>query len=146
MLPEKGPFPLEDQWGMKVAIVSLRRSLDKGIYKDTVQYDTARRIRSSFSNCWGASINTMLEGVMAKERSKTYVTKCPTYALWFERFNKGLHSRMGDDRWPDMVICSDLMKEIMAIVNADFIDVESTLRKRYLARSSLFLLADTSGL
>ena len=145
LLPEMGPFPLDDLWGMRVAIVTLRRSLDKGVYKETVQYDTTRRIRSSFSNCWGASINTMLEGVMAKERSKIYVTKCPTYALWFERFNKGLHSRMGDDRRPDMAICSELMKEIMSIVNADYVDAESDLRKRYLARAGLFFIGGYFG-
>lgn len=145
LLPEMGPFPLEDQWGMKVAVVTLRRSLDKGIYKETVQYDTARRVRSAYSNAWGSSINTMREGVMAKDRAKTFVTKCPTYGLWYERFNKGLHSRMGDDRRPDMAICSDLMKEIMDIVNADYVDAESPLRKRYLARAGMFFIGGYFG-
>jgi hypothetical protein len=104
MLPEMGPFPLGDTWGMGIALVLLERTKDKGKYADTLQFQTARRLRSVYSNLWGASIHSMTSGVMARDTIKTYVTKCPTYCVWFERFIKGMHSRMGDDRRPDAAI------------------------------------------
>jgi len=42
-LPEMGPFPLMDTFGIGTAIVMLRRSLDPGTYGDTIQYDTLRK-------------------------------------------------------------------------------------------------------
>jgi hypothetical protein len=113
MLPDMGPFPLKDIWGMGIAVVTLRRSLDPGKNGDNVQFSTARRLRSVYSNLWGSSVHSMTKGVMAKDTTKTYLTKCPTYCLWFERFIKGMHSHMGDDSRPDAAISVDLMKSLM---------------------------------
>jgi hypothetical protein len=38
--PVMGPWPLEDNLGMKVAMALLDRSLDQGKYEETVQWDT----------------------------------------------------------------------------------------------------------
>ena len=97
-LPNMGPFSLRDEWGMGVAMTILERSLDKGKYKDTVQFTTARKFRSAFSNCWNSSIEINNHSVMAKDTAKVHVTDCPTYTLWFERYMKGLHNQMCDDR------------------------------------------------
>jgi hypothetical protein len=48
--PPMGPFSLEDVHGMKSAIDVLDRSLDKGAYEDTVQWDTFRRSMSAITN------------------------------------------------------------------------------------------------
>jgi hypothetical protein len=95
-LPPMGPHELNDNWGMGLAIMMLRKSLDKGLYGPTVQFQTARRLRSAYSNLWGASKHALTLGVLAKDTTKIYVTKCPGYCLWFERFVRGMHSRMGD--------------------------------------------------
>jgi len=42
-LPEMGPFPLMDTFGIGTALVMLRRSLDPGKYGDIIQYDTLRK-------------------------------------------------------------------------------------------------------
>ena len=119
LLPDMGPFPLKDIWGMGIAAITLQRSLDPGRNGDNIQFSTARRLRSVYSNVWGASLHSMTKGVMAKDTTKTYVTKCPTYCLWFERFVKGMYSRMGDDSRPDAAIQVELMKRIMDRVNID---------------------------
>ena len=49
-LPEMGPFPLMDTFGIGPAIVMLRRSLDAGRYGENIQYDTLRKYCSTFSN------------------------------------------------------------------------------------------------
>jgi hypothetical protein len=38
--PPMGPFPLEDVFGMKIAVAVLDRSLDPGLYKENVQWDS----------------------------------------------------------------------------------------------------------
>ncbi|CAJ1960068.1 unnamed protein product [Cylindrotheca closterium] len=51
--PVMGPFPLEDTFGMAIAACLLRRSLDPGRNENTIQFATARRFRSAFSNAVG---------------------------------------------------------------------------------------------
>ena len=84
LLPAMGPHAIEDSWGMGLAVGLLRKSLDKGIHGPTVQFQTARRLRSAYSNVWGASQHALTLGVLAKENTKIYVTSCPGYCLWFE--------------------------------------------------------------
>jgi len=50
--------------------------------------------------------------VMAKETRKLVVTTCPTYSEFFERFNKGLHKRMGDIVRPNRAISMNILLEI----------------------------------
>jgi hypothetical protein len=144
-LPDMGPFPLEDTWGMSVAVGMLYRSLDAGMYRDTLQFASTRKLRSAFSNLWGSSIHTMTRGVMAKDTIKTFVTKCPTYSLWFERFVKGMHSRMGDDRRPDAAISTEVMHALMKRINIDFIEAERDFDEKYYARAGLLFLGAYLG-
>jgi hypothetical protein len=145
LLPDMGPFPLEDIWGMGVAVVTLQRSLDPGRTGDNVQFNTVRRLRSVYSNVWGSSIHSMTKGVMAKDTMKTFVTKCPTYCLWFERFVKGMHSRMGDDTRPDVAISVELMKALMNATNLDFLEAASSEEKRFIARAGLLFMSAFLG-
>ena len=83
LFPAMGPFPLEDTQGMGIAVCMLERSLDKGRYRNTLQFETVRKLRSAFSNIWHASRQTLTTSVMARDLKKTYVTSCPIYGLWF---------------------------------------------------------------
>ena len=87
----------------------------------------------------------MTVGVMARDRIKTYVTKCPTYTLWFERFAKGMHSRMGDDRRPDAAISIKLMKALDAKVDQDYLNSEEDVEARYITRAGLFFMGSFLG-
>ena len=144
-MPSMGPHELNDSWGMTLAISLLRKSLDKGIYGPTVQFETARRLRSAYSNLWGASRHALTLGVLAKDTTKIFVTKCPGYCLWFERFVRGMHSRMGDIRKPDAAISSLVMHAVMDRVDSDFVDTDSENERRYLGRCGLFFLSGYLG-
>jgi hypothetical protein len=48
--PERGPYPNEDWFGMKIACLLLLRSLDPGFNAGTNQYETIRGLRSHYSN------------------------------------------------------------------------------------------------
>ncbi|KAL7561473.1 hypothetical protein ACA910_010987 [Epithemia clementina (nom. ined.)] len=63
----RGPFPLCDSMGMIPAIVSLQQSLDPGKNSRTIQWDTMRVIRSTYSNYllttpYGAGGTTLTNG------------------------------------------------------------------------------------
>ena len=144
-LPPMGPHPLQDEWGMGIAAIILVRSMDKGRYKDTLQFNSTRRTRSAFSNLWGASVHTMTMGVMARDTTKLYVTNCPSYSLWFERFMSGMHSRMGDEVHQDAAITKLLMHAIMDQVENDYLEAIGEPVKKVIARAGLFFMSAFLG-
>ena len=145
ILPDMGPHDVTDNWGMGIAVVLLGKTLDKGNYGPNVQFETARKLRSAYSSAWGASRHALTLGVLARDTMKIFVTRCPGYSLWFERFIRGMHSRMGDDRRPDAAISSEVMHEVMKRVEMDYIDADDECERRYLARAGLFFLAAYLG-
>ena len=145
LLPNMGPHPVEDEWGVGIACCILRKTLQPGLYGPNVQFETARKLRSAYSNIWGASIHTMTMGIMARDTAKTFLTKCPTYCLWFERFMRGMHARMGDDRRPDTAISLKVMHALMNRVEEDFLESSDAGSKRYLARCGLFFTSAYLG-
>ena len=68
--PRMGPFPLEETYGMKIACVTLLKSLAPGKWENTVQYATVRKMRSIFSNLYHASYHGESMSVMAYETQK----------------------------------------------------------------------------
>jgi hypothetical protein len=111
--PAIGPFPLEDTFGMKVACVLLQRSAN-------IQFATARKIRSTYSNVFHSSCQVGRVSVMAYEISKTCETHCPRYRYWFERFMLGCHKRMGDMVVSDYAISVEIFQEMLAGLEEDF--------------------------
>jgi len=121
MFPEMGPLPLEDTVGMGIAVCVLRRSLDPGRNEDTVQFSSASQAKTAFSNMWRASLEGMgRESVMARDRTKMFLTTCPTTGDWFERFALGMHKRMGDNVKQDEAISMPTMLELMKIFEQDY--------------------------
>ena len=96
MLSMMGPFPVGDPQGMWIAVCMLQRLLGKSRYQPTLQFESVRKMSSAYSNVWHASRNALTTSVMARDVRKTYVTSCPFYSVWFERFIVGMHKRMGD--------------------------------------------------
>ena len=50
MLPMRGPLPVGYPQGMEITVCMLRRSLGKDKYQPTLQYQTVRKMRSTYSN------------------------------------------------------------------------------------------------
>ncbi len=126
-LPAKGPFASRDEFGMSVAAATLSRSLDPGKNAEYIQFNTARRIRSAYSNCWNSSVNTLDTGVMQDGQAKLMVTSCPVYHYWYTRMMKGMHERMGDLVVQDLAISRELQE---ALMNSLEKKIESSSRGR----------------
>jgi hypothetical protein len=110
--PPMGPFPLEDECGMKAAIAMSDRSLDPGRYADHVQYGTFRKVRSTITNIIQAGVGGLEDSVGAYQRNKIWMTKAATQKCWFSRFLEGLHKSVGEIRMPDKILT---IEEVHAI-------------------------------
>lgn len=110
---EPGPLPPHDHCGFLVAILTVYDSLQPGLYSDThKQWDTVRKIRTSFSNQWrsAASANSFhlaLTDDSGKERKR--LDDDPCSSLWFSRWAIGCKRRMGQDWRPDQAVSAHLM-------------------------------------
>jgi len=122
LFPPMGPFPLEDSFGMGAAVVILQVSLKPGKYDRHVQFGTIRKFRSAFSNVYHASAQGHEATVLAKDTKKLMVTKCPTYGVWFEKFMKGCHKRMGEIVRPDRALSTTILLEILRLLNVEWIE------------------------
>jgi hypothetical protein len=112
--------PVEDIFGMEPAVIMLRRSLDPGRNQDTIQFSTARKVRSVHSNYTHANFGHCDETVMALDDKKMHTTTAVTYSRWFERFIKGCHSRMGDQPKPDKAIEIDVLLGVLAYCDTEY--------------------------
>jgi hypothetical protein len=138
--PPMGPFPLDDTFGMKIACVTLMKSLDPGKWENTVQYATARRMRSVFSNLFHASYQGESMSVMAYETQKMFTTPCPTYGYWYQRFNLGLHKRMGDVVRSDFAVTSQIIKALLSTLNEEWEDAASWKTRTEIAEMAFVLV------
>jgi hypothetical protein len=142
--PPMGPFPLDDTFGMKIACVTLMKSLAPGKWEATVQYATARRMRTVFSNLFHASNQGESMAVMAYEQQKRFTTPCPTYGYWYQRFNLGLHKRMGDVVRSDLAVTSEIIKALLEVLNEEWEDAISTGARAKIVEMAFVLVAGYS--
>ena len=85
---------MEGSIRMGLTVGMLFKSLDKERHQSTLQFESVRKMRFAFSNCWYASKFTLITCVMARDTRKTYVTSFPLYYIWFEMLIFGMHQRM----------------------------------------------------
>lgn len=120
--PPRGPFRVEDRSGMSLAITLLVRSLDKGHNANTIQYETMRKMRGHLSNfshtCPGATGDTFI----GEEMGSTTVSNSVSNSVWFRRFIRGCHRRMGDVWLPDRPITAIEMNKSLEIMETDWSD------------------------
>ena len=139
--PPMGPFPLNDTFGMKIACVTLMKSLAPGKWEATVQYATARRMRSVFSNLFHASYQGESMSVMAYETQKMFTTPCPTYGYWYQRFNLGIHKRMGDVVRSDFAVTADIMRALLGTLNEEWEDAATDLARTKITEMAFVLVS-----
>jgi hypothetical protein len=122
--PPRGPFPVEDAWGMRVACAILIRSLDRGRNADTIQYETMRKLRSHIANF----VHTCPGGIgarfMGEEGAAGSVSNSPTNTEWFRRFMKGCHRRMGDVWMPDRPVTIQELLKCLDLLEDDWVTFE----------------------
>ena len=51
--------------------------------------------------------------MMARDVRKKYVTSCSSYSLCFERFNFGIHKKMGDEVHQDKTVTLEVVHKLV---------------------------------
>jgi hypothetical protein len=138
--PAMGPWPLEDSLGMKVAMALLDRSLDKGIYEETVQWDTFRRTMSAVINISQACVGGLGDYVGAYERNKMFITGVLTHKFWYSRFMLGAHKRVGQIRKPDKEVTIDVIYAADRILEAEWNQATSVVHKKKVAKMGAWII------
>jgi hypothetical protein len=115
-----GPWLLEDKQGMAAAIDLLDRSLDKGTYEDTVQWDTFRHTMSAVSNISQASVGGLEDSVGAYERNRMFILGSVTHRFWFLRFMIGVHKRVGQVQKHDRILTIDIIHAADKILESNW--------------------------
>ena len=106
-----GPFPAYDHCGYEVAIQMLLYSKRPGTHtKSHLQFETVRKLRTSYSNHGRVSPHSNEESMSMGDVKGNYqrLTNDPCGSFWFYRFMKGAKSRMGQEWRPNKGLSTKL--------------------------------------
>ena len=128
--PERGPLAVHDTADMGAAVLLLKKSLNPGAYsKKILTFASTRKRRGCISSYWHGSVEGMRTSVLAKDNRKLMLTDSPTYSLWFERFVRGMHNRMGDDIRQDLEVDIKLLHHMLEKLKGK-VELSSTFNQR----------------
>ena len=118
----RGPFPVEDSFGLRTAIAMLLKSLEPGGHAKThQQFETIRKLRASYSNMYMSSKSGVgCLRTFGGETAKLSLTDLPTNSSWFERFAQGCLRRMGQDVRQDWAIPVDTIHALLRALNREW--------------------------
>jgi hypothetical protein len=139
--PAIGPYSLEDTMGMGLAVCILIRTLDPGRTEDLVQFSTARYLRSAYSSMYHASSKHQQGmAVMAQNTTKIWVTDCPSYSYWFERFMRGVHKRMGEEVRSDFALSIRVLHKMLGHLDKEWNDARTMDARKAVVEIATFLV------
>ena len=141
-LPPKGPFPVMDMQGMGLAVELLLRSImTTGKYETHVQFDTARKLRSSYSRMWGASPEGVAEGAtFSKGTGTVRLTSCPSQSDWYAQFIRGMEWRVGRISRPNLATSADVFKAIVAEIEREILEADKDSESDWIKLGALVVL------
>jgi hypothetical protein len=109
----------------------LTRSKDKGSKNAvTVQYGTARKIRSYFSNFYHTTPSGVQDVALHRALGRTTMSSSPTNGLWFRRFMEDCHRRMGDIWHPDKQLTIEALLASLLLLEDDWKRYEALQSRR----------------
>jgi hypothetical protein len=78
--------------------------------------------------------------VMAQGTAKTYVTDCPTYSYWYERFMRGVHKRMGEEVRSDYALSVQVLHQILSNLDRRWGEAVTPARRKEIVEIAFFLV------
>jgi hypothetical protein len=139
--PPMGPYSTEDTMGMGLAVCILIRTLDPGRTEDLVQFSTARYLRSAYSSMYHASARHQQGmAVMAQNTTKIWVTDCPSYSYWFERFMRGVHKRMGEEVRSDFALSVRVVHKMLGHLDGEWDGARTMVKRKEIVEIACFLV------
>jgi hypothetical protein len=103
-----------------MASTVLTRSKGKGKNAATIQYGTARKIRSYFSNFYHTTPSGVQDVALHGALGRTTMLSSPTNGLWLRRFMEGCHRHMGDIWHPDKQLTIEGLLASLSLLEDDW--------------------------
>lgn len=146
-LPLLGPYPVEDSFGMRVAIAMVLKSLEPGKYHaEYQQFETIRKLSAAYTNLYMASREGAISmRAMGGDKAKHYINACPTYSDWFGRFKQGCLRRMGQDVRQDWAITLHAMGALMQLLEREWQRSAGEMQKLAIAQGGAYALIAFCG-
>ena len=147
-MPNRGPYPQSDIWGMNIVCGILIRSLDKGKNSVNVQYETIRKLRSMYSNFVHTCADGLGASFVSDSGMSSSISNSVTNSLFFKRFMLGCHRRMGDVWKPDAPVTKDILEVCFDILEERwefFKESKDTVGKKKTALLGCMLVAGYYG-
>ena len=79
--------------------------------------------------------------MLVRDIRKTYVTSCPAYSLWFERFMMGMHKYMGDEVRQDKAVTLEVVHKTIEGLEEDFLRAKTDIIRGDLCGMEVFVLS-----
>ena len=97
-VPVLGPWLLHTHLGMDAAVMVLMCSMEKGKTGSTVKHGTARKARATLTVLWECSPSSGDDLTLSAGSIKGcfVATLCPSEGWWYQHFETGICTRMGD--------------------------------------------------
>ncbi len=129
-LPALWPYCQEDAFGMNVVGAMLMKLTKPGKHQESyTQFETMRKLRSSFSNLYHASVTSATSTItLGRDTAKSYLTTCPTQSMWFKLFTKGCLKRMGQKVNQDLAISIHLMHALQDVLETEWTQADKPQR------------------
>lgn len=108
------------------AVAILDRSQDKGVYKDTVQWDTFRQLMSAITNMSQAAVGGLQNAVGAYKRMRLWILDSLTHKFWFSRFMTGMHKQAGHICKPNKEVTIDFIHAINWVLELEWQNAQRT--------------------
>jgi hypothetical protein len=141
--PPLGPYLQDNSFGMGLVVCILLRKLDPWKTDEFIQFSMVRQLRSMHSNLYHAlSLHQMGMAVMAQNTTQIWVTTCPLYGYWFDRFMEGVHKQMGKEVQLDYALSIGVLHQILGHLDKEWDGVRTIeTRNKLVVKIAMFLVS-----
>ena len=120
--------------GMGIAMMMLKKSLQKGKLADYTQFDTCRNLRSAASNLYMATAdaNENRATLKAKGGNVLHLQDDAMQSLFMERFAKGMKIRMPVESNRNLPLMGPVVRRILDGIELELVSRETTPKRKRL--------------
>jgi hypothetical protein len=146
-LQPRGPFPLADPMGMGLAVDILQESLVAvGRNEPTVQAETLRQLRGTFTKNWESSPEGVMEvASFGRGTGRVRPTTCPTQSEWFQDYWRGVESRMGHKSKANHALPMSALVQAINFIKEEAEAKPTSAEANYLWKVGAYLTFCTAG-
>lgn len=134
-IPPRGPSLMRDTVGMSIAVDMLQSSLTASPRlpgQSSIQFESMRRIRATFTKAWVSSPQGIAEGAsFSSGMVRATWTTCPTEQEWFARFLRGSEIRMGYATKANRSLSSKTIIKLLSLIEREARAEASLVAREY---------------